>query len=150
MSGGGGGGRGVVLEPALILPRVLTLILETSKCQTLSCSLLLNIKPIFHCDANYLASGVGVGQCPRRQNFVLGIPTCWYLGANANPYICVTPDAKPRPQSVEYRWRWVPNAQFLRWPCTFHVFCVDFIRIGHPTQTPFPVKYGLKGCSQLS
>ena len=42
------------------------------------------VKPIFHCDAKYLASGVGVGQCPRRQNFALGIPICWYLGANAN------------------------------------------------------------------
>ena len=28
-------------------------------------------KPIFHCDAKYLASGVGVGQCTRRQNFAL-------------------------------------------------------------------------------
>ena len=26
-----------------------------------------------------LASGAGVGQHPRRQNFALGIPTCWYL-----------------------------------------------------------------------
>ena len=41
------------------------------------------LKPIFHGDATYLVSGVGVGQCPRRQNFVLGIQTCWYLGANA-------------------------------------------------------------------
>ena len=62
--------------------------------------------------------GVGVGQCPRRQNFVLGIPTRWYLGANANPKICVTHDANPRRQSVEYRWRWV----FWRWPCIFHVY----------------------------
>ena len=29
------------------------------------------LKPIFHCDAKYLASGVGVEQCTRRQNFVL-------------------------------------------------------------------------------
>ena len=39
------------------------------------------LKPIFHCDAKSLASGVGIGQYPRRQNFALGIPTCWYLGA---------------------------------------------------------------------
>ena len=45
----------------------------------------IGFKSIFHCDAKYLVSPVGVGQCPRRQNFVLGIPTCWYLGANANP-----------------------------------------------------------------
>ena len=29
------------------------------------------VKPIFHQNAKYLASGVGVGQCPRRQNFAL-------------------------------------------------------------------------------
>ena len=37
------------------------------------------VKPIFHHDAKYLVSGVGVGQCPRRQNFALEIPTCWYI-----------------------------------------------------------------------
>ena len=47
-------------------------------------------------------------------------------------------------ESVEYRLRWVPNAKFSRWPCIFHVFCVDFICIWDPTQTQFPVKYGLK------
>ena len=40
--------------------------------------------------------------------------------------ICVTPDANPRRQSVEYRWRWVPNANFLRWPCTFPFFWCRF------------------------
>ena len=38
-----------------------------------------SIKPIFHQNTKYLGSGAGVGQCPRRQNFTLGIPTCWYL-----------------------------------------------------------------------
>ena len=104
------------------------------------------VKPIFHCDAKYLASGVGIGQCPRSQNFALEIPT-WYLGANAKCKICVTPNAKckicvtpdanPRRQSVEYRGRWVPNARFSRWPCTFHVVYVNFICVGHPTQTSF-------------
>ena len=42
----------------------------------------LSVKPIFHCDAKYVASGVGVGLCPQRQNFALGIPTCWYIGAS--------------------------------------------------------------------
>ena len=31
----------------------------------------IGLKPIFHCDAKYLASWVGVGQCTRRQNFAL-------------------------------------------------------------------------------
>ena len=77
------------------------------------------LKPIFHCDTKFLALGVGVGQYPRCQNFALGIPTCWYLGANANPLIwvlpdtkpkiCVLPDAKPKRKPVEYRLRWVPT-----------------------------------------
>ena len=113
----------------------------------------VNVKPIFHCDAKYLVSGVGVGQCPQHQNFVLEIRTCWYILAlpntktcvtpDAKPKICVTPDANPRCQSVEYRWCLVPNAKPLRWPCTFHVFCVDFICVWCPTQTQFPVEYGL-------
>ena len=28
--------------------------------------------------------------------------------------------------------------------CTFHIFCVDFICVGKPTQTQFSVEYGLK------
>ena len=51
-------------------------------------------KPIFHCDAKYLALGVGVGQCPPHQNFALEIPTCWYILALPNAKICVSPDAK--------------------------------------------------------
>ena len=69
--------------------------------------LYLRVKPIFHCKAKYLASGVGVGQCPRRQNFALEIPTCWHILALPNAKICVTPDAKPQRQPVEYSLRWV-------------------------------------------
>ena len=90
-------------------------------------------KPIFHCDAKYLALGVGVGQCPRRQNFALEIPTCWYILALPNAKICVTPDAKPkicvipkanpRRQSVEYRWRWA----FWHWAGVGHVHFIFFV-----------------------
>ena len=110
-----------------------------------------SLKPIFHCNAKYLASGVGVGQCPRCQNFAWEIPTCWYILAlpptpipDANPKICVTPDANPRRQSVEYRWRWAFWRWGWRWACTFHVVYVNFICVGHPTQTRFSVEYGLK------
>ena len=92
-----------------------------------------SLKPIFHCNAKYLASGVGVGQYSRRQNFALGYQHVGILEPTqtlASGVICVTPDANPRRQSVEYRWRWVPNANFLRWPCTFHFFGVDFICVG--------------------
>ena len=95
---------------------------------------LTRFKPIFHCDAKYLASGVGVGQCPQCQNFALEIPTCWYILALPNAKICVSPDANPRRQSVEYRWRWV----FWHWPCIFHAYfmyiscclCIIF-RVGY-------------------
>ena len=46
------------------------------------------------------------------------IPTGWYILALPNAKICVTPNANPRRQSVEYRWHWV----FWRWPCIFHVY----------------------------
>ena len=102
------------------------------------------LKPTFNCNAKYLVSGVGVGHCPRRQNFALEIPTCWYFLAlpnakicdtpDAKPKICVTPDANPRRQSVEYRWRWV----FWCWQCILHVYfmyissclCIIF-RVGY-------------------
>ena len=44
---------------------------------------------------------------------------------------------KKQRESVEYRLRWVPNANFSHWPCSFHDFCVDFICVGFPTQTRF-------------
>ena len=88
------------------------------------------VKPIFHCDAKTFALDPGVGLDPQRQNFVLGIPTCWYLKTRKHPtpnLKFVSTNAKPKRKSVEYRMRWVPNEKCLRWPCTFHVFCVDFI-----------------------
>ena len=67
------------------------------------------LKPIFHQNAKYLASGVGVGQCTRRQNFAL--PNAkdtnmlvYFALADANFLRYPTPN--PRRQSVEYRWRW--------------------------------------------
>ena len=54
--------------------------------------------------------------------------------------ICVTPNAKPQCKSLEYRLRWVPNAKFSRWPCTFlFLFFVDFILVG----SRFSVEYEL-------
>ena len=100
------------------------------------------LRPIFHCDAKYLASGVGVGQYPRRQNFVLEIPTCWYILALPNAKICVSPNANPQRQKAQrhlYSTDW-------RYACTFHVVYVNLCRVcvGCPTQTRFSVEYGLK------
>ena len=47
-------------------------------------------------------------------------------------------------ESVEYRFRWVPNTKFLRWAYTCHVVCVNFICVWEETQTRFSVEYGLK------
>ena len=49
----------------------------------------------------------------------------------------------PQRDSVEYRLHWVPNT-FLRWACTFHILCIDFICVWWPTQIQYPVEYGLK------
>ena len=62
------------------------------------------IKPIFHQNAKYLASGVGVGQYTRRQYFAL-------------------PNAKYTNMLVYFA---LADANFLRRPCTFLYFCVDF------------------------
>ena len=59
----------------------------------------IGLKPIFHQNAKYLVSGVGVGQCTRRQIFALAnakyTNRLVYFGVtpDANPKICVTPDA---------------------------------------------------------
>ena len=111
------------------------------------CSKNKSIKPIFHQNAKYLASGAGVGQCTRRQNCAL--PNAKYTNmlvyfALGNAHFLrftrrVLPDAfYPtrfiRRQSVEYRWRWV----FWPWPCIFHVYfmyiscCLcTFFRVGN-------------------
>ena len=66
------------------------------------------VKPIFHQNAKYLASGVGVGQYTRRQYFAL-------------------PNAKYTNMLVYFA---LADANFLRWPCTFHFLCVDFFTLG--------------------
>ena len=102
---------------------------------------------IFHYDAKYLASGVGVGQCPRRQNFAVEIPTGWYILAltkakncvspDTKLKICVSPDANPRrqlptPVSGIYvalgLWRWpcIFHVYFMYISCIFHVVCASF------------------------
>ena len=79
----------------------------------------LILKPIFYCDAKLLASGLASGVMPKYTNMLV------YFGItpDAKTKIGVTPDANPRCQSVEYRWRWV----FWRWPCIFHVYFMLFV-----------------------
>ena len=96
--------------------------------------------------------GVGVGQCTRCQNFAL--PNAKYTNmlvyfALGNAHFRVLPDAFyptrfTRCQSVEYRWHWAFWRWGWHWPCTFHIFCVDFICVWWSTQSQYPVEYGLK------
>ena len=44
-----------------------------------------NVKAIFHCNAKPLALGPRVGLDPQRDDFALGIRTCWYLKTLADP-----------------------------------------------------------------
>ena len=66
---------------------------------------------------------------------------------DAQPKICVSPNAKPRRQSVEYRLRWV----FWRWPCIFHVYFMLFVHLfprwqreNQATQRQISLEYRLK------
>ena len=60
-----------------------------------------------------------------------------------NAKVCVTPNAKRQREPMEYRLRWVPDAKFLHWPCTFHIICAHFICVGYPARTQFAVEYNL-------
>ena len=63
------------------------------------------VKPIFHCDAKLLALGTFASPNAKDSTFAspdARIPTCWYLFP-------------------------LGDANFLRRPCTFLFFCVDFI-----------------------
>ena len=101
-------------------------------------SLLLagEVKPIFHCDANLLASGNFAIPNAKDSTFALlnakntNMLVSLALGdANFSRHLT----QKNQRESVEYRLRWVPNAKSLRWPCTFHVVCVNFICVRWPT-----------------
>ena len=64
-------------------------VLPNAKLQRKGFRVLVEYKPIFHQNAKYLASGIGVGQCTRRQDFTLPnakytnmlvyFALCWYL-----------------------------------------------------------------------
>ena len=112
------------------------------------------LKPIFHCDAKSIALGTFASPNAKDSTFVLpnarntNMLVSLALG-DAKPKSCVLPDANLRCQSVEYRWRWA----FWRWgwrlACTFHVVYVNFICVGHTTQTRFSVEHGLKGAMKI-
>ena len=117
------------------------------------------VKPIFHCDTKPFALGHGVGLDTHRHNFALPIiPTCWYLKTLKFAF--------PPTPNLKFAFSPTPNLEFalppMRTPnvsqwnigCIgsqmqnfgdvhFFFFLVDFICVWWPTQTQFPVEYGL-------
>ena len=98
------------------------------------------IKPIFHCDTKLLAFGtMQMGEPPNAKicvgntNMLISKNAKICTTPNAEHKICFTPNTKPQHEPMEYRLRWVPNAKFSRWPCTFHIVCAHFICVGYPT-----------------
>ena len=66
------------------------------------------LKRIFHCNAKLLALGT-------------------FASPNAKDSTFASRDAKNTNMLVSLT---LGDANFLRWPYTFHYFCVDFIRVG--------------------
>ena len=77
------------------------------------CTVMFGFKPIiFHCNVKPLAVGHPVGVDPQRDNFALGIPTCWYLKSLADPTQPPTRVNNAQRKLVLFpvASRWVPNA----------------------------------------
>ena len=98
------------------------------KCKSRCVNSCLSLKPIFHQNAKYLASGAGVGPCTRRQIFAL-------------------PNAKYTNMLVYFA---LADANFLRRPCTFHFFCVDFFALGNKRKPNSQWNIGGVGCLALA
>ena len=115
----------------------------------------VTLKPIFHCDAKYLALGLALGNAPdarilhwRYQH----VGVFWHyltlkFASTPTPKLkfAFSSTTNPRCQSVEYRLRWVPTQNAGVGHVHFMFFYVDFICVWYPTRTSFPVEYGLKG-----
>ena len=71
-------------------------------------SYVLQLKPIFHQNATYLASGT-------------------FASGNAKSNTFALADARNTNMLVTFA---LGDANFLRWPCTFHFVCVYFICVG--------------------
>ena len=83
----------------------------------------LTLKPIFHCDAKPFALGTFASPNAKDGTLLVSLALDY---ANFSRHLM----QNPQRESVECRLRWVPNAKFLHWPCTFHFFGVDFIHVG--------------------
>ena len=79
----------------------------------------MGVKPIFHCDAKSFA-----------------------LGTFASPNAKALPNARNTNMLVSFA---LGDANFLRWPCIFHFFCVYFICVGSQREPHFQWNIGGSG-----
>ena len=81
------------------------------------------LKPIFHQNAKYLASGT-------------------FASLNAKNSIFASPNAKNTNMLVSFA---LGDANFLCWPCTFHFLCVYFFALGSKRKPHFQWNIGCVG-----
>ena len=94
-----------------------------------------SLKPIFHCDAKPFALGTFASPNAKDTNMLVSLA----LGDTNFPR---HPTQNPNASQwdigcvgVLRSKRKIPNAKFLRWACTFHIVCVNFICVRLPMQT---------------
>ena len=84
----------------------------------------IQLKPIFHQNAKYLASGTFASSNAKNSTSAspnARIPTCWYI---LRKYFAFLPDAKPKSCQWNIGCVGCQRNIFAR-ACTFHVFFVD-------------------------
>ena len=103
-------------------------------------------KPIFHCDAKFWRRGLAaiaptpdfcVGDTNMLVSFALGGANFSRFYPTGNLKVAFYPTRNPNASQWNIGRVGCQRQIFSRRACTFHVFCVDFICVGHPTQTRF-------------
>ena len=100
-----------------------------SSCHVKGCKGEILIIVVFHVKLPLRRKTICVGSScwlrPPTPQFCIG-DTNMVVSKSVNANICITPNANPQCNQVEYRWRWVPNAKFSHWPFRFHVVFASF------------------------
>ena len=106
----------------------------------------MNLKPIFHCDAKYLVSGLALGNAPARmlrwRYQHVGI--FWHyltlkFVSSPTPNLKFALPPTPTPDASQWNIGGVGSPTKI-----FRLGHVHFICVWHPAQTHFSVEYGLK------
>ena len=90
--------------------------------------------------------GVRVEQYPQRENFALGIPTCWYLKSLTEPTPTLNFALPPTPTSMS-RWNIGRVGSLTQGAGVGHVYFILFVSIsfalGGQRKHSFSLEYGL-------